>query len=70
MTVEDLSRYMGPPRSLIWRGGAVHLRGAGPGRNGPDAHAHFAVQLSVAFTGELLLRRGGPAAEHTAPGWL
>ncbi len=70
MKGEDLARFSGPPRSLIWRGGAVHLRCCAATRKGPDLHAHFALQLTVGFAGDVSLRCGRRDPERLASGWL
>ncbi len=66
----DLAQFTGPPLSLIWRGGAVHLRFCCAAQGAPDLHAHFAIQLSVGFGGDLSLRCAHDEAEHLAAGWL
>lgn len=69
MNGEDLAQFDGPPRSLIWRGGAVHLRCTAT-REPPDLHAHFAVQLTVGFSGDVSMRSGRSDPERMAAGWL
>ncbi len=70
MKGEDLAQFSGPPQSLIWRGGAVHLRSCTATRLSPDLHAHFALQLTVGFAGDVSLRCGRRDPERLAPGWL
>lgn len=70
MPSETLAQFAGAPRSLIWRGGAVHLRFCSMACAPPDLHAHFAVQLSVGFGGDVSLRCAHGEAERFAPGWL
>jgi AraC-like DNA-binding protein len=65
-----LAHYAGPPRSLIWRGGAAHLRAQAPGARAPDLHAHFGIQLTVGCGGPVQLRRTRAGAQQGAPGWL
>jgi AraC-like DNA-binding protein len=67
---EDLAQFSGPPRSLIWRGGAVHLRCCTATRKAPNLHAHFALQLTVGFAGDVSLRCGRRDLERFAAGWL
>jgi AraC-like DNA-binding protein len=67
---EDLAQFSGPPRSLIWRGGAVHLRCCNADRKTPDPHAHFALQLTVSFVGDVSLSCGRRDPERLAAGWL
>lgn len=69
MSCEDLARFSGTPRSLIWRGGAAHLR-CTAARRAPDLHAHFAVQLTVGFSSDVSLRYGRRDPERLAAGWL
>ena len=66
----SLSEFAGAPRSVAWQGGALHLRASHGGGVAPDPHAHFAIQLSIAMSGELTLRTGPRAAPKAAPGWL
>lgn len=68
--MDSLSEYRGATRSVLWRGGAAHLRVCDDVRPGPDTHAHFAVQLTIGLHGEILLRRGHRDNAHLAPGWL
>lgn len=70
MPSEDLAHFTGAPRSLIWRGGAVHLRFCATAGDSPGLHAHFAAQLSVGFAGSLSLRCENGKAERLADGWL
>ncbi len=70
MNSRGLAQFTGAPRSLIWRGGAVHLRCATAPRDVPGPHAHFAIQLSVGITGQVSLRCGRSGPERLAPGWL
>lgn len=70
MKGEDLAQFSGPPRSLIWRGGAVHLRSCTETRNTPDLHAHFALQHTVGFAGDVSLRCGRRDPERLAAAWL
>jgi AraC family transcriptional regulator len=70
MKGEDLAQFAGPPRSLIWRGGAVHLRGCSATRKTPDLHAHFALQLTVSLEGDVSLRCARSDPERLAAGWL
>jgi AraC-like DNA-binding protein len=72
--LSTLGEFAGPPRSVIWRGGAVHLRSAaGPGR-APDPHAHFAIQLSIGLRGEVIAASGERASAWLVgsdqPHWL
>lgn len=65
-----LDEYAGPPLSVLWRGGAVHLRtGAGAG-GGPGHHAHFAIQLTVGLREPIRFRPGRIGATRLAPAWL
>ena len=72
----DKSRHETPwgsadlPHSLVWRGGAIHFRSEGIGKEAPDLHSHFAIQLSVGLTVPLSLRRGRRTPESLAPGWV
>ena len=70
MESEGLARFSGPPRSLVWRGGAVHLRRCADASDSPGLHAHFALQLSVSLTGETSLRCDRQDPERSAAGWL
>lgn len=70
MQGEDLARFSGPPRSLIWRGGAVHLRCCTATGKIPDLHAHFALQLTVDLGADVSLRCGRRDPERLAAGWL
>ncbi len=65
-----LENYAGPPHSVIWRGGAVHLRAPAPPSARPDLHAHFAIQLTIAVSPPVSFRPGKHAPERLAPGWL
>ena len=66
---QTLGQFDGPARSLMWRGGAVHLRGGGKSK-APDTHAHFAIQLSVAIGGELQFGVSRHSLQRSAGGWL
>ena len=67
---ENLAQFVGSPRSVAWRQGAVHLRAAGGGAEVPDLHAHFAIQLSVGIKNEIALRTSRRAAAQWAEAWL
>ena len=67
---EALRAFAGPPRSLVWRGGAAHLRFEGEGRKAPDLHSHFGIQLSVGLVEALSLSSRDCTPERLAPGWL
>lgn len=66
----SLSEYRGATRSILWRGGSAHLRVCGDSRPAPDPHAHFAVQLTIGWGGEIPLRKGWRDSGRVAPGWL
>lgn len=75
-----LAHYAGPPRSVMWRHGAAHLRSAeepgAPRRRrdeaagGPQLHAHFAIQVTVALRGQVTLRRDVGGGGVKADGWI
>jgi AraC family transcriptional regulator len=52
---------------MIWGGGAAHLRAS---QDAPGMHAHFAIQLSLGFAGDLSLRCTSHGPETSASGWL
>lgn len=70
MSPAAIDQYSGVPRSLIWRGGAAHLRSGGSAKTGPDLHSHFAIQLTVGLRDQVSLRSSRRAPERLGSGWL